>query len=153
MDSLIVVESKSHGNTRRIAEAMAATLDARVVAPDEVYDAEIDAADLIGWGSGIYWMSFAPELRHRIERLDARARGRAFVFSTSGLPETPLRRYSRTLVASLAGRGFTVADDVFACRGLDTMGPLSLVGGVNKGAPTTNDLAAAQAFARRIGES
>lgn len=150
MESIIVVTSKSHGNTRRIADAMAQTLDARVVKPDEVYDAELDAADLVGWGSGIYWMSFAPELRRRIERLDARPRGRAFVFSTSGLPETPVKRYTRTLSASLAGRGFVVVDDAFGCRGLDTMGPLALVGGVNKGSPSTNDLASAQAYARRL---
>ncbi|MCF8570226.1 flavodoxin [Gordonia sp. HY002] len=153
MNSLIVVASKSHGNTLRIAEAMAETLDATVVAPGDVSDSEIDAADLVGWGSGVYWMSFAPELTARIERLAVRDRGRAFVFSTSGLPETPLRRYSRALSRSLTGRGFEVLDPVFSCRGLDTMGPLGLVGGVNKGTPTTNDVAAAQAYARRISQS
>lgn len=153
MKSLIVVASKSHGNTRRIADTMAQTLDAKVVTPDEASDADIDAAGLVGWGSGIYWMSFAPELRARVDRLAARDRGRAFVFSTSGLPETPLRRYTRTLSQSLADRGFDVVGPAFGCRGLDTMGPLALVGGLNKGAPTTNDLAAAQAFARRIRSS
>ncbi len=150
MTALIICTSKSNGNTRRVADELASVLDARVVSPEEVTDADIDGADLVGWGSGVYWMSFAPELLARIEALPERSRGRAFVFATSGMPETPLRRYTARLRALLDGRGFSVADDVFHCRGLDTMGPLGLIGGVNKGRPSDGDLAAAREFAQRL---
>ncbi|WP_132992106.1 flavodoxin [Gordonia zhaorongruii] len=149
MTALIVCTSKSNGSTRAVADEMAKAIDARVVSPDEVTDAEIDAAELVGWGSGIYWMSFASEVTDRIKALADRPRGRAFVVATSGLPETPLRRYTRSMSDLLAEKGFEVAD-TFHCRGLDTMGPLGLVGGVNRGHPTQADLALARTFALRV---
>ena len=149
MTALIVCASKALGNTQRIAEEMAGVLDARVVTPEAVTDGEIEAADLVGWGSGIYWMSFARELVDRIDRLDSRPRGRSFVFATSGLPETPLRRYTRSLTGLLSERGFESAG-VYTCRGHDTMGPLALVGGLNRGSPTAADIAGAADFARGL---
>ena len=134
----------------RVAGAMASVLDAKVVSPETVTDSDIEQADLVGWGSGIYWMSFAPELVARVEALPECDRGRAFVFATSGMPETPLRRYTANMRDLLASRGFSVADEVFHCRGLDTMGPLGLIGGVNKGRPSETDLAAAREYARGL---
>lgn len=150
--SLIVCSSKALGNTRRIADEIADVLNARVRTPDAVTDDDIASADLIGWGSGIYWMSFASELVSRIKALDDQPRGRAFVFATSGMAETPLRRYTVKLSRLLAQRQFTVADEVFHCRGLDTMGPLSVLGGLNKGRPSGDDLTAAREFAQRMSE-
>ncbi|MEJ9077528.1 flavodoxin domain-containing protein [Gordonia malaquae] len=150
MTALIICTSKSNGSTMRVADELASVLGARVVSPETVTDSDIERADLVGWGSGIYWMSFAPELVARVEALSERDRGRAFVFATSGMPETPLRRYTANMRALLASRGFSVADDVFHCRGLDTMGPLGWIGGVNKGHPSETDLAAAREYARRL---
>lgn len=148
MSALVICASKHHGNTRKVADRIGGVLNAPVVAPGEVTADQIDDADLVGFGSGIYWMAFDPELVRLVHGLPAKPRGTAFVYATSGLPETPLRRYSRTLANLLIDAGFQLAPEVFHCRGLDSMGPFGLVGGVNKGRPSAADLANAEEFAR-----
>ena len=50
---LIVCVSTEHGNTRTVAEAIAAELDAELLAPDRVAVATLADYDLVGFGSGI----------------------------------------------------------------------------------------------------
>ncbi len=150
MSALVICASKHHGNTRKVADRIGEVLAAPVLTPGEVTAEQIDAADLVGFGSGVYWMAFDPALVDLVRSLPAKPRGTAFVYATSGLPEAPLRRYTRGLADRLATAGFRVAPEVFHCRGLDSMGPFGLVGGMNKGHPDAADLAAAEAFARGL---
>ncbi|MEU9720912.1 flavodoxin domain-containing protein [Streptomyces sp. NPDC047976] len=138
----------SHGNTRRVADAMARVLGAAVVSPGEADLAELAAADLVGFGSGVYLGRLHPALTELVRALPG-ARGRAFVFATSGLPEPRPALYTRPLVRRLAGKGFRV-EGSFTCRALDTWGPFGLVGGINRQRPDAGDLAAARAFAERL---
>ncbi|WP_306317133.1 MULTISPECIES: flavodoxin family protein [unclassified Streptomyces] len=148
MKTLIVCTSVSHGNTRRVADAMAPVLEAKVVSPEAVDPAEMADADLLGFGSGVFYGRLHPGLSRFVEELPA-ARGRAFVFATSGLPELPPAPFTRPLARTLQGKGYTVAG-TFTCRAFDTWMPFRLVGGLNKRRPNTGDLAAAKEFAERL---
>ncbi|MER7769428.1 flavodoxin family protein [Kitasatospora sp. NPDC096140] len=150
MKAVIVCASVSHGNTRRIAEAMGRVLSAPVVEPEQVDPAELAGYDLVGFGSGIFTGRFHPRLRDFVRSVPRGQRGRAFVFATSGLPELPVRPFTRPLVRALEQKGFEVAD-AFSCRGFDTWLPFRLVGGLNKARPGAEDLAAARAFAEGLG--
>ncbi|MFF2084126.1 flavodoxin family protein [Nocardia sp. NPDC058176] len=149
MKVVIVCKSVSHGNTQRVAEAMAGVLDARIVTPDQVRPGELADYDLVGFGSGIYNMNFHRDLRKFVAALPGQQRGRAFVFSSSGFPEPPLRRYAHDLARRIEGKGFEVVD-IFGCRGFDTWLPLRVIGGIRKGHPDAADLAAARAFAEKL---
>ncbi|GAA5071418.1 flavodoxin family protein [Nocardia iowensis] len=149
MKAIIVCTSVSHGNTRRIAEVMGQVLDARVVDPEEVDMAELATYDLVGFGSGIFQMSFHPRLRQFVRSLPKEQRRKAFVFATSGMPEPRFRRYTRSFARLLEQKGFEVVD-TFTCRGLDTWLPFKLVGGVSKGHPDATDLTAARTFAKSL---
>lgn len=94
-------------------------------------------------------MNFHPRLRELIRALPPQSGTKAFVYATSGMSETPLRRYTRSLATLLAQRGFTVLD-TFTCRGLDTWLPMRIVGGVGKGHPGAADLHAARSFAEGL---
>lgn len=147
MTTLVINSSRSpHGNTRRIAEAIGAVLDAQVLTPAQVTPDTLRDVQRIGFGSGIYWMGFDTGLLDLVHGLPDMAGHEAFVFATSGLPEPPFRRYTRTFAHLLEHKGFRVIG-TFACRGIDTLGPLRLLGGVNKNHPNDGDLAAARAFA------
>ncbi|MCK2244535.1 MULTISPECIES: flavodoxin family protein [unclassified Crossiella] len=146
MQAIIVCTSVSHGNTRRVAEAMGQVLDARVVAPDQVDPATLADYDLVGFGSGIFLGSFHAQLREFVQALPVQRRRHAFVFATSGFPEAGFQRFSRPLAKVLRDKGFAVAD-TFSCRGFDTWLPFKLVGGVRKGRPDAADLVAAREFA------
>ncbi|MGW6785898.1 flavodoxin domain-containing protein [Streptomyces sp. NPDC054987] len=148
MKTLLVCTSVSHGNTRRVAAAMAEVLAARVVAPHEVTAAEVAAHDLVGFGSGVFSQRMHPGLLAFVRALPT-ASGRAFVFATSGLPEIPFAPYTRPLVRLLEGRGYAV-EDTFTCRAFDTWAPFRLVGGIRKHRPDAGDLSAARAFATRL---
>ncbi|MFF1338103.1 flavodoxin family protein [Streptomyces sp. NPDC058290] len=148
MKAVIVCASVSHGNTRRVADSMAQVLGAKVVSPEQADLAELADADLLGFGSGVFYGRLHPRLTEFVKALPA-GRGRAFVFATSGLPELPPAPYARSLVWLLEGKGFEV-DGRFLCRAFDTWTPFKLVGGINKQRPNAADLAAAQAFAERL---
>ncbi|WP_030723940.1 flavodoxin family protein [Streptomyces sp. NRRL S-237] len=148
MKTLLVCTSVSHGSTRRVAEAMGEVLGARVVAPEEVSAAEPAGYDLVGFGSGVFHRRMHPDLLGFVRALPASS-GRAFVFATSGLPESALAPFTRPMVRLLEGKGFEV-EGTFACRGFDTWAPFRLIGGINKRRPNGDDLAAARAFAEGL---
>lgn len=148
MKTVIVCASVSHGNTRRVADGLARVLDAKVVSPEQADLTELAAADLVGFGSGVFYGRLHPRLTDFVKALPAR-RGRAFVVATSGLPEIPLMSFTRPLVQLLESKGFEV-DESFSCRAFDTWTPFKLIGGINKQRPNAGDLAAARAFAGRL---
>lgn len=55
MKTLIIYESVRHGNTEKIAKAMAGVLEADLLKPDEIDAKILLEYDLIGFGSGIYF--------------------------------------------------------------------------------------------------
>jgi flavodoxin len=144
MKTLIVYESVHHGNTERVARAIAEVLGAKLARPHEVSAADLLAYDLVGFGSGIYFGRHHRRLRRFVRRLPWTSKP-AFVFSTSGAP----RKQHRALELLLWRRGFTL-DGSFTCPGFDTVGPLRFIGGLNKGRPSAQDLEAARAFARDL---
>ncbi|HTX95403.1 MAG TPA: flavodoxin family protein [Mycobacterium sp.] len=149
MKSLIVCVSKSHGNTRRVADRMAEVLDAEVAEPESVDPETLCEYDLVGFGSGIYYMTLDSRLRNLIRRLPPVVGIRAFTFFTSGAREIPLVDYTKPIRRQLAAKGFEVLDS-FSCRGLDTVGPFGFIGGINRGRPNEHDLQRAAAFAERL---
>ncbi|MFT3661859.1 MAG: flavodoxin family protein [Gordonia sp. (in: high G+C Gram-positive bacteria)] len=146
MKALLVCSSVAHGNTRRVADEMAAELGCLVVEPAQIAAPGLDGYDLVGFGSGVYDFAFHPDLNALVDSLPVAERGRAFVFGTSGTPEPPFARYTRRFADRLAAKGYDVAG-TFLCRGLDTWGPFKLVGGIGRARPNDDDLAAARAFA------
>ncbi len=149
MKSLIVCTSTSHGNKRRVADRIAEVLQADVVTPDDVDADTIADYDVVGFGSGIYFMAVHPSLLQLIRGLPQISGVSAFTFFTSGSRELPVFRYSSTIRRELAAKGFKDLGS-FSCRGFDAVGPLRFVGGVNKGRPNADDLDKAAAFASKV---
>ena len=149
MKSLIVCVSKSHGNTRCVANRMAEVLDAEVVEPESVDVETLGEYDLVGFGSGIYYMSVDPRLRDLIRRLPDVDDVRAFTFFTSGARTIPLMDYNKPVRKQLESKGFEVIGS-FSCRGFDTVGPFGFIGGINRGRPNDHDLDRAATFAAHL---
>lgn len=147
---LVVVASVHHGNTLRVAKAIADVLEAQVVPAGDVAPEWLVGRDLVGFGTGVYYGRPHESLLALLRRLpDAPAPARpAFVFSTSGLPFLS-RVWHAPLERLLARKGFEVIGS-FACRGFDTWGPLWLTGGLNRRHPDDHDLCRAREFAQRL---
>ena len=154
--TLIIVKSYRHGNTAKVAEAMADVLEAKVLEADSVTSDNLEGYDLIGFGSGIYFGMMHRSLKRAIRELPAvESRPSAFVFSTSGLPFLS-RLWHLPTKWRLRKKGFNVVGE-FRSAGFDTVGPLALIGGINRGRPSERDLSRARDFARelriRLGEA
>lgn len=145
--TLIICVSFHHGNTRRVAEAMANKVGATILTPDEVRPDQLDDYDLVGWGSGIYFGTHAESLRRLAADLPCQQR-QTFIFSTAGLPF--LRPWFHSgLRATLIARGCAVLGE-FSCRGWDTVGPLAWIGGIDRNHPNEKDLQRARSFAHSL---
>jgi flavodoxin len=146
MKTLIICTSVHHQNTKQVATVMAEVLEADLVTVDQAQSCPLAEYDLIGFGSGIYFMKHHKTLLRFDETLPEFTGKRAFIFSTSGEGRTGLHAALREL---LVDRGFSIAGE-FSCEGWDTFGPMKLIGGINKGRPDAEDLEAARVFARGL---
>lgn len=148
MKTLIIVESKHCGNTRKVAEAMAQEVPGTVVTDTKgVNNYCLHDFDLVGFGSGIYAGNFDKRILRLVNSLSDNP-AKAFVFSTSGGGDTS---YNQKLIKLLEAKNKTVVGD-FTCKGLDKFFILRLTGGVNKGCPTDEDLQNAGKFLQKLTE-
>ena len=147
MKTLIICISVHHGNTRKVAQAMAEVLDADILKPANIDATTLDKYDLVGFSSGIYGWKHHNSLLNLADRLP-HTNKKAFIFSTRGnlVRVVPLENYHQELRDRLLEKGFEIVGE-FSCLGLDTSGPLKVVGGKNKGRPDENDLDEARKFA------
>ncbi|BER91835.1 flavodoxin family protein [Atrimonas thermophila] len=148
MKALIIYFSVHHGNTEKIARAIAETLKAELKTPDEVTPQELLQYDLLGFGSGIFFGKHHRKIVDFIQKLPQVQGKNALVFSTSGMGR---KSFNQHLSKLLEEKGFNVVGS-FTCRGYDTYGPLKLIGGINRGRPNQDDLEKAKRFAREIAE-
>ncbi|MCC7565037.1 MAG: flavodoxin family protein [Methanomicrobiaceae archaeon] len=146
--ALIVYISVHHGNTERIARALAERLGADLLACPDADPDTILRYDLIGLGSGIYFGRHHGCLLDLVDRLPPSCERRAFLFSTAGYPRL-MGRWHKALKEKLVTKGFLIKGE-FCCEGFDTYGPLAFIGGINKGRPDANDIVAAEAFAEDL---
>lgn len=138
---LIICESMYHGNTQKLAVAMARKLNCRLMTCEQAISEDIQRYKVIGLGSGIYFTSHNPKLFDIVARMENTQR--AFLFSTHGRPF--LGKYHESLKFALSKQGVTVIGE-FSCRGYDCTGPYIIVGGGNKGKPNENDQMKAAKF-------
>ncbi len=146
MKVLITYNSVHRGNTKKIAKAMAAAIDADIMKYDEVDGYNILDYDLIGFGSGIYYGKANKNLIEFIDDLPPVKNREAFVFTTSGKGNP---NYSSALAEKVSEHGFKVIGE-FSCRAFDAWGPLKLIGGINKGRPNADDLKKAGIFVKGL---
>jgi flavodoxin len=146
MKTLIICESVHHGNTKKVADAMAGTLASTVVKPGEVDVSKLQEYDLIGFGSGIYMGKMHKNLIKLATEMPA-LKKKSFIFSKAGGEDKGSNH--KALKYILTGKGLAIVGE-FSCKGHDSFGPLKLIGGLNKGKPDAKDLENARQFAARL---
>ena len=148
MKTAIIYKSIHHGNTKKIAEVMASSLEADLFDLKDANPDIIEEYDLIGFGSGKYFVRPHKKLRKFVQELNPVENKRAFVFSTSG-DGKPMG----WLEKKLSKKGFQVLGE-FYCKGWDTYALARIIyrGGLNKGKPDEKDLENAKDFAEGLKE-
>jgi len=144
MKTLIICISIHNGNTEKIAETMAESLDAKIIKPNEIKIDNLSKYDLIGFGSGIYFGKHHRKLLDFVSKLQSQENKKAFIFSTRGI--FPMRVCHRALKKQLLEKEFEIMGE-FSCKGFDDYGPFKLIGGINKNKPDKKNLDDAKKFA------
>ncbi|HTY89942.1 MAG TPA: flavodoxin family protein [Methanocella sp.] len=145
MKTIIVCESESHGNTLRVAKAMAEVLNAPVVSAGEFDASRAGEYDLIGLGSGIYRGKHHKKIIELAESLPDSDRS-IFIFSTSGKGDI---NQHKLLSSIISRKGYRNAGE-FLCKGWDTDGLFKYMGGINRGLPNDTMLEQARDFAKTL---
>ena len=135
MKTAIIYKSVHRGNTKKIAEAFAETLEADLFDLKDANKEIIKEYDLIGFGSGIYYYRPHKKLRKFVEELDNVENKKAFHFSTSGDG-----KYYDWLEEKLSSKGFEVIGE-FHCKGYYAYSIKGIISrkGLNKGRPNEED--------------
>ncbi|BAI62571.1 conserved hypothetical protein [Methanocella paludicola SANAE] len=149
MKTIIVCVSESHGNTMKVAKAMAEVLDAPVVSPEEFDAGKAGEYDLIGLGSGIYKGKHHKSILELAEKLpepDEEQDKSVFIFSTAGKGDINQHRHLNLIISK---KGYRNAGE-FICKGWDTAGLFKYIGGINKGLPNRAMIEQARDFAKTL---
>ncbi len=145
MKTILIYYSKHHGNTRKLAEAIAAAEDVTLLDASSSAEADLLGYDQIGFASGIYYAKFHDSVLRFAEN-NLPFHKDVFLVYTCGNHRksyaTAIRRIAEAKQARLLG--------VFHTPGYDTFGPFRLIGGIAKGRPNEADCAAAVQFYRGL---
>ena len=145
MKTAICYYSRHHGNTRKVAEAMALEGGADLIDVTTRQTVRLEEYDCVGFASGIYGFEF-----HRAVTAFARQylpEGKPVFFvctygALRGAGAKELEKLARERGCPVLG--------TFGCKGYDTFGPFRLVGGIAKGHPDEQDLKNAREFFREM---
>lgn len=146
MKKLIVYASVHHNNTKKVAERMAAVLDADCLAVKDVDNTLLLEYDVIGLGSGIFFGKHHNSLIQLVKEATVLKQKKIFVFSTAGFEKMVFHNHLKQLLRNL---GAEIMGE-FICSGWDTYGPFKLVGGIKKGRPNEHDLERAVQFVETL---
>ena len=141
MKTAIVYFSQHHGNTKKLLDAIAAHAEVTLINVVETKTADLSDYDRIGFASGIYYSSFAKRVLSFAER-NLPDEKDVFFLNTCGAPTGVYFNAIRKITEAKHCREL----GAYQCLGYDTFGPFKLVGGIAKGHPTEEEIAAAVDF-------
>lgn len=146
MSTCIVYYSKHHGNTKKLLDAIVAA-DPEVVLIDstEKHEVNLTGYDRIGFASGVYYSKFAEQVL-TFAKVNLPPQKDVFYLATAGNPI----KLNFNSIAEIAKDKQCNELGRFQCKGYDTFGPFKLVGGIQKGHPTEDEIAEAVEFYKNL---
>ena len=145
MKTAICYFSYHHGNTLKVAEAMAEAGDVDLIDLRTRQTVHLEEYDCIGLASGIYGFSVHKSVVDFARQYLPAKKPVFFVYTYGGAKGSG----TRSIAAVAEEKGCPVWGE-FGCRGYCTFGPFRLVGGVAKGHPDARDLEDARQFCRDL---
>ena len=147
METIIVLYSYHHNNTRKVAEAISKVIEATIKSPKEIKEKELQEYDLIGFGSGIDSGKHYKELLDFVDELPPVYDRKCFIFSTSAIQGKEKVAKDHALIKEkLHSKGYEIVGE-FSCKGFNTNSFLKYIGGINRNRPNDEDIQNAEKFA------
>ena len=125
MTTAIIYYSKHHGNTKKLLDAISS----------------VSRYDRIGFASGIYYGKFAEQVLN-FAKVNLPLDKDVFYIASAGNPT----KNCFNSIAEIAKEKHSNELGRYICHGFDTFGPFKLVGGIQKGHPTEEEIQGAVEF-------
>jgi len=138
---LIIYHSEHHGNTKKIAKAMAEKINADILKAADVNSNKFEEYDIVGFGSGVYNGKLHKELSEILSKIPQQDNKKAFIFSTTGSKTYSSMAHER-FRPMLEEKSFEIIGE-FSCLGFDTALTKE---GINKSRPNKQDIKDAEDF-------
>lgn len=145
MKTAICYYSRHHGNTLKVAQAMALEGEVDLIDVTTRQAVRLEGYDCIGLASGIYGFEFQKAVGEFARQYLPQGKPVFFLYTYGGAKGTGAKA-----VAEVAREKDCPILGEFSCKGFDTFGPFKLVGGIAKGHPDRKDLENARAFYREM---
>jgi len=139
--AVIIYASTHHGSTKKLAEAIADRYDVHLIDATKQQTADLSAYDLIGFASGIDFGKFYPCVEQFLERNLPENKRVFFLYTCAKVSS----RFTKTAKTAARKKGAAIVGE-YGCRGFNTYGPWKLIGGMNKGHPSEEEVQAAVQF-------
>ena len=145
MKTIIVYASTHHGNTRKLAEAIAKQDNVELVDVIKQEQYDLSGYDLIGVASGIAFGKYYPQMLSFLEK-NLPAGKDVFFIHTAG----DTREKHVDSVKSISLEKNCRCHGVYFCKGFDTYGPFKIIGGINRHRPDETDIDKAIRFYKGV---
>ncbi len=145
MKTVMICESKHHGNTKKVCERIASECGAVLVEAGSVdEDFNWEDYDLVGLASGIAYGRFYDGVVRAAQMIPKGMK--VFFIYTCAKND---KDFSAGIKRIVSERGADCLGS-YGCRGYNTFGPLKLIGGMNKNNPSEDELRAAVDFVKEL---
>ena len=142
MKTAIAYYSQHHGNTKKLLDAVkAADENVTLIDVTEKHEVDLHSYDRIGFASGIYYSSFAKQVLN-FANVNLPVQKDVFFIATCGAPRKSYFNAIREVIKDKQCKEL----GSYLSLGFDTFGPFKLVGGIQKGHPTEEEIQAAVDF-------
>lgn len=145
MKTAIVYVSTHHGNTKKLAEAIAAVYKVTLIDGTKENAIDLTVYDCIGLASGIAFGSFYPRMLNIMKESLPYGK-KVFFLYTCGSKQ---KVYTKAAAKIAIEKGCSILGE-YGCLGFDTFGPFRLIGGIAKGHPDADEIAKAVEFFDKI---
>lgn len=145
MKTAICYYSRHHGNTLKVAQAMALEGEVDLIDVTTRQAVRLEGYDCIGLASGIYGFEFQKAVVEFARQYLPNGKPVFFLYTYGGAKGTGAKA-----VAEVAREKDCPILGEFSCKGFDTFGPFKMIGGIAKGHPDQKDLENARAFYREM---
>lgn len=141
MKTVIIYESKHHGNTKKLCDAIAGIGSVDLIEAKKVNEGISWADyDLIGFASGIAYGNFYRNVRKAASQLPVGAK--TFYLYTCARND---KDFAAGIKAIAREKGAVILG-THGCTGYNTFGPLKFTGGMNHGHPDEAEIQSAVSF-------
>ena len=141
MKTAIIYVSTHHGNTKKLADAIAAKNEITLIDATREKTVDLSGYDRIGFASGIAYGKFYPQMLKFMEENLPEGK-KVFFLYTYGAKR---KGYSDAAKEIALGKKAEILGE-YSCPGFDTFGPFKVIGGIAKGHPTEDEIAGAVSF-------